>query len=220
MRKLVLLSAIVMGSLGLNKASAQVRVHIGFNIGTPVVYREVPVYRQAVPVAYDDYYYLPDVEAYYSVPQHCYYYNDGYNWVSAAYLPGRYRNYDWQAARHYEIRSARPYLRHDFYRGRYGAPAGRMNWGGHYDGRYQGGYANHERFDHNGYGDRHFDGNQRFNKPNYDRSRNNWGGDHYRNNNHGSSNGDHSNHNNNNWGGNQRFADNNRSSDHGRPGRF
>ncbi len=67
----------------------------------------------------DDYYYLPDVDAYYDVTDNCYYYNDGANWISAAYLPGTYANFDWRSARHFEIRGARPYLHDDMYRTRY-----------------------------------------------------------------------------------------------------
>ena len=67
----------------------------------------------------DDYYYLPDVDAYYSVDQQCYYYNDGDNWVSAAYLPGDFSDYDWRYAPHYQVRAMRPYLHNDFYREHY-----------------------------------------------------------------------------------------------------
>src|SRR5260370_23446358 len=100
MKKLILLSAIAAGSLFYsNKADAQVSIHLGVNIpvhrvyvpaSRPVVVEEAPVYDdENVQTDYnDDYYYLPEVEAYYSVPNHCYYYNDGNSWVTATYLSG------------------------------------------------------------------------------------------------------------------------------------
>ena len=115
-----------MSGLIYNTANAQLRIHVGFNLTPrPVVYTTVPVVEQA-PVyeqsAYDnndDYYYLPDVNAYYNVNEQCYYYYDGDNWISAAYLPGEYRDYDWRNCRRFEVRASRPYLRNEFYRSRY-----------------------------------------------------------------------------------------------------
>ncbi|OCX51646.1 hypothetical protein BEL04_16630 [Mucilaginibacter sp. PPCGB 2223] len=96
-------------------AKAQIGIHISLHLGGSPAY----VAPEPAPVCADDYYYLPDVEAYYSVRENCYYYNDGYNWVSAAYLPGAYRNYDWHYARRIEIREPRPYLHSEVYRSRY-----------------------------------------------------------------------------------------------------
>lgn len=130
MKKLAILSAIALSGLIFNTADAQVRLHVGLNLGpVRVVYNqrpaviEEPVYQEAAPVYDDsnddDYYYLPDVDAYYDVTAGCYYYNNGYSWISAAYLPGVYRNYDWRSARRYEIREHRPFIHADVYRSRY-----------------------------------------------------------------------------------------------------
>ncbi len=111
------------GLLSFNTAKAQLGLHLNLHLGGVAVHA---VYNAPVPVDYtsydngDDYYYMPDVEAYYSVPQHRYYYNDGNSWVSAAYLPGRYHDFDWRTARHYEIHGDRPFMHHDMYRTRYG----------------------------------------------------------------------------------------------------
>jgi len=121
MKKLMILSAIAVSGLVAQSANAQIGFHISLHLGTPVYAAPAPVYND------DDYYYLPDVEAYYSVRQNCYYYNDGYNWVSAAYLPGAYRNYDWHYARRIEVKEARPYMRNEVYRARYGGVEHR-NW--------------------------------------------------------------------------------------------
>jgi hypothetical protein len=131
MKKLVLTMMIAAGSLMHNAADAQVGVSVGLNIGPLSVQIHKPVY--------DDFYYLPDVEAYYSVPEHVYYYMDGDDWVCNQYLPGAYRNYDWRNVPHYEVRAQRPYMNHETYRSRFGGyGAGRMDWN---RGRHDGGYA-------------------------------------------------------------------------------
>src|SRR4051812_35738606 len=92
MKKLFIVSAIAMSGLIANKANAQLSIHVGFNVPAhrvyvpsppPVVVEEQPVYNDDVNYNddSDDYYYLPEVEAYYSIPNHCYYYNNGRNWV-------------------------------------------------------------------------------------------------------------------------------------------
>ncbi|WPU96769.1 hypothetical protein SNE25_14690 [Mucilaginibacter sabulilitoris] len=209
MKKLIILSAIAMGAVFYtNNASAQISIHLGVNIPVhrvyvpaprPVVVEEAPVYDDA---DYgDDYYYLPEVEAYYSVPNHCYYYNNGSAWISAAYLPGAYRDYNWRTAVRYEVRASRPYLRHDFYRSRWGGYAGdRNNWAHRFDRRYNGGgyaYQNHDnrgwgRDDHNrgNWNNRSNDDHNRGNwnnRPNQNdnRNRGNWGGQHSDNHNNG-----------------------------------
>ena len=81
-------------------ASAQVSVSV--NIGTQPMWG---------PSGYDraDYYYLPDVEAYYYVPRQQFIYLDAGRWVFAANLPGRYRNYDLYSGYKVVINQARPY---------------------------------------------------------------------------------------------------------------
>ena len=129
MKKLAIISAIAMSGLFYNAANAQVGLHIGIRLfphriivprPVVVVQPQEPVYQE--PVVSDDdcdFYYLPDVGAYYSVNDQCYYYQDGDNWVSAAYLPGIYHDFDWRYARRFEIRQSRPYMHNDFYRNRY-----------------------------------------------------------------------------------------------------
>ncbi|QJD98133.1 hypothetical protein HH214_20765 [Mucilaginibacter robiniae] len=124
MKKLVFSMIIAAGSLLYKSADAQVGVHVGFNLGPVSVHLAAPV--ASAPV-YDDFYYLPDEEAYYSVPEHCYYYNDGDEWISAAYLPGRFHDIDWRSARRYEVRAQRPYMNHSFYRSKFGGFNGGYN---------------------------------------------------------------------------------------------
>jgi hypothetical protein len=123
MKKLFLISAIAMSGLMYQTANAQIGVRFHINLGLrPVYAAPAPVYADA------GYYYLPDVEAYYSVNEHCYYYQDGANWVSAAYLPGSYHNYDWQHARRFAVNEPQPYLHNNVYRARYGGVDHR-DWG-------------------------------------------------------------------------------------------
>lgn len=122
MKKLIFLSALIAGSLSINVAKAQIGIHLNVNLG------QRPVYVEPAPVV-DDYYYLPDAEAYYSVPEHVYYYQNEGRWISSPRLAGRYRDYDYSRMRHYVVNEPRPYLRNDYYRARYSNPqfAGRNN---------------------------------------------------------------------------------------------
>ncbi len=186
MKKIYLLSAMVLAGLFANKAQAQISVHIGLNLPVRHVYVPAPqpevIYNDDFDDS-DDYYYLPEVEAYYSIPLQCYFYNDGGRWIRAQYLPGAYRNYDWRTARRFEVRGRRPYMNHDVYRGRWGGNANRGDWnrrnndyanrGNNNSGSWGrdknrgGGYAQPQRNNGNGYGqpDRNQGG-----------GRGNWGG--------------------------------------------
>ncbi|MES2274818.1 MAG: hypothetical protein V4592_02270 [Bacteroidota bacterium] len=159
MKKLIIMSALVMGGLGIKTADAQLGIRINLHLGTqpvyvpapqPVVVNE-PVYND------DDYYYLPEVEAYYSVGEHSYYYQDGDRWVSAAYLPGRYHDFDWRSAKRFEVRASRPYMHHDIYRGRFGGYVNRNDY-------YARAYPNRGNYDnnrgHEQYGNREWNQNQ------------------------------------------------------------
>ncbi|MDP9047096.1 MAG: hypothetical protein M3N14_03105, partial [Bacteroidota bacterium] len=170
MKKLTILSAIALSGLLCKTADAQIGIHLGFHFGTPVythqrVVVQEPVYSEPAAEVYnsgDDYYYLPDVDAYYSVNEECYYYNDGENWISAAYLPGAYRDYDWRSERRYEVRSPRPYMHDDIYRSRYNGRAV-AEFRNH-----NGGYVNAERNNNYGYrnNEQRFDNRaQGYNRP-------------------------------------------------------
>lgn len=79
------LKLVVLGLVLFFASPSQAQVSVNLNIGPawgPVGYSNV------------DYYYLPDVEAYYDVPNSMFIYHDGRSWVRRTYLPSRYRNYD------------------------------------------------------------------------------------------------------------------------------
>ena len=183
MKKLIIISAIALSSLVYNTADAQIGFRVGFRFGphrvyaAPAVVEQAPVYNDND----DDYYYLPDVDAYYSVNEQCYYYFDGDNWISAAYLPGEYRDYDWRNARRFEVREARPYLHNDVYRSRYNGNTG--NWARNNDYN-RSGFVSRDQYNSYAGNDHHFDNwGGAYNQPNRSNGGYNQGGN---NNNYGS----------------------------------
>jgi len=81
------LKLLVVGMLLIFAGSVQAQISVHLNLGTPP---------QWGPVGYSDvqYYYLPDVEAYYDIPSSMFIYYNGVSWIHRSYLPSRYRNYD------------------------------------------------------------------------------------------------------------------------------
>ena len=67
--------------------TAQLTAGLNFNIGNQPAWG---------PTGYDhvDYYYLPDIETYYNVPEHRYYYYEGGRWIGRSQLPPRFHDYD------------------------------------------------------------------------------------------------------------------------------
>ncbi|MDF2192552.1 hypothetical protein [Paraflavitalea sp. CAU 1676] len=104
---LLLVSALTSAS---QLANAQVSVSV--NIGTQPMWG---------PVGYDraDYYYLPDVEAYYYVPRRQFIYLDAGRWIFAANLPGRHCNYDLYSGYKVVINEPRPYEHFYYHRDHY-----------------------------------------------------------------------------------------------------
>lgn len=120
MKKLVLFAAVLMVSLfSINNAKAQVSLNI--NIGAQPVWG---------PTGYDhvDYYYFPDIDAYYNVPSAQYIYSNGGRWVWGSSLPAQYRNFDLYRAYKVVINEPKPYLRNNIYVTRYSKY---KNYGGH-----------------------------------------------------------------------------------------
>jgi hypothetical protein len=109
MKKYLLLFLVVTGGLLLQTAAAQVHADIQVNIG------QQPVWG---PVGYDhvEYYYLPDIDAYYNVPRHQYVYLHEGHWMFSDYLPSQYRDYDRNRGYKVVINDPEPYLHNDRYR--------------------------------------------------------------------------------------------------------
>ncbi len=109
MRYLFLLIATL---LLLSSLPAQVSVNLNFNVGSQPVWG---------PTGYDhvEYYYLPDIEVYYSISQHMFFYYDGGRWIGRSRLPSRYRNYDLYNSYKVVVNERRPYRNHKMYRDQY-----------------------------------------------------------------------------------------------------
>jgi hypothetical protein len=95
----------VIATVLLFSAIIQAQVSVNVNIGRPPAW---------APVGYADaeYYYLPDVEAYYDVRQTQFIYYGNGRWMRSRYLPGQFRNYDlfggYKVVLH-DYHGARPY---------------------------------------------------------------------------------------------------------------
>jgi hypothetical protein len=98
---------IVLGIIGLlliaGITQTKAQLSISVNIGSQPTWG---------PVGYDraDYYYLPDVESYYSVSNHQFIYLSNGRWTFSASLPGRYANYDLNSGYKVVVNRPRPYL--------------------------------------------------------------------------------------------------------------
>lgn len=78
------------------------------------------------PVGYDhvDYYYLPDIDCYYDVPNHQYVYHSGNTWQRAAKLPARYGYYDVYKSYKVVVNQPKPYLHNNIYKAKYASYKG------------------------------------------------------------------------------------------------
>jgi hypothetical protein len=104
--------------LVLSSVHAQVAVRLNLNIGNQPVWG---------PTGYDhvEYYYLPDIETYYNVSQHRFYYFEGGRWISRSHLPSRYHDYDFYNSYKVVVNEREPYRNHKTYRDQYSSYKGR-----------------------------------------------------------------------------------------------
>jgi len=74
------------------------------------------------PTGYDraDYYYIPDINSYYSVSERQYIYRDGSNWKHAAALPSIYSNHDPYHSYKVVINEDKPYQNNYSHQTKYG----------------------------------------------------------------------------------------------------
>ncbi|WP_413669912.1 hypothetical protein ACEN9X_08220 [Mucilaginibacter sp. Mucisp86] len=118
MKKIILSAAILLSCFTAKMASAQVSIGLGINIGSQPDWG---------PVGYDyvNYYYMPDIDAYYDVPAHNYVYFENNVWVHRRYLPVRYRNYNVYNGYKVVINDRNPWIRNTYYRDHYYGYRGR-----------------------------------------------------------------------------------------------
>jgi hypothetical protein len=91
---------------------AQVRTSINFNMDRQPAWG---------PTGYDyvEYYYLPDLDVYYGVPQHRYYYIDNGRWISSYNLPHRYQGYNLYNSYKVVVNEKEPWRNNSGYRENY-----------------------------------------------------------------------------------------------------
>ena len=117
MKKTIMIIALLAGGLVVQTASAQVRASLRINVGSQPVWG---------PVGYDhvEYYYMPDIDAYYYVPTQQYIYLQRGHWIYASSLPSRY-HYNINTGYKVVINERAPYRHPDTYRARYASYKGR-----------------------------------------------------------------------------------------------
>lgn len=115
MRYVFLLIAVLLVS---SMLPAQVGVRLSFNVGTQPIWG---------PTGYDhvEFYYLPDIDAYYNVPQHRFFYNEQGRWISRSQLPARYHDYDLYHSYKVVVNEQEPYQNDKMYRDKYSSYKGR-----------------------------------------------------------------------------------------------
>jgi hypothetical protein len=111
---LVIVAAVLLSST----VNAQVSFSIGFNLDRQPAWG---------PTGYDhvEFYYLPDIDVYYSVPQQMYYYNERGRWIGRSSLPRRYRGHDLYNSYKVVMNERRPYRNNKAHRAQYAEYKGR-----------------------------------------------------------------------------------------------
>jgi len=97
--------------------NAQVRVSLNFNLDNQPAWG--PTGND-----YVENYYLPDIDVYYNVPSHRFYYNEGGRWISRSSLPSRYRDFDLYNSHKVVINESNPWRNHNTYQAKYASYKG------------------------------------------------------------------------------------------------
>lgn len=107
MKKILLLFTLLLASSIVTKTEAQ-SINVNVNIGYQPAWG---------PVGYDyvNYYYIPEINVYYNVPQSVFYYLDRGRWISARYLPYSYQRYDLYPMYKVVLNDRDPWLRNNFH---------------------------------------------------------------------------------------------------------
>jgi hypothetical protein len=140
MKKIALLAGLAFSLFMSTSSQAQVRINV--QIGAPVVQQSWYDYD-------DDYYYMPDVNAYYNVRRRVYVYQDNGAWCYGNNLPGRYNGYTYGSGRYVRVRERSPFSRNDYYRRQYATNYNNNYRGNDYgrrdNGQGRGGYNRGDR---------------------------------------------------------------------------
>jgi hypothetical protein len=153
MKKFLFIAALFASCLSFKTAGAQIGFHVGVNIGSQPEWGPV-----GHPHA--EYYYLPDIDAYYDVPAHQYVYYENNQWVHNRSLPPRYSNFDRYHSYKVVVNGHNPWEHHQDIQRRYARYRGRHDQQiirDSHDDRYRNHWREDGRHDDNGHRDHHDD---------------------------------------------------------------
>lgn len=119
MKKIILSIVLLMGVANFSGVEAS-NINVSINIGTQPAWG---------PVGYDyaPFYYMPDINVYYNVDRQIFYYSNNGRWISARYLPSRYRHYDLYGLYKIVLNDPRPWLYNQHHIVNYRQYRGRKN---------------------------------------------------------------------------------------------
>jgi hypothetical protein len=106
------LFVLIMSLFLLSILNAQVSVNLNYNLDKQPAWG---------PTGYDyvEYYYMPDIETYYNVPQQRYYYYNNGRWVNSSNLPSRFQSYNIYNSYKVVVNKPKPWRNHKTYREQY-----------------------------------------------------------------------------------------------------
>ena len=111
MKKLILLIVFVASTSVMNYSNAQFGFNVNVRLGLPAWI--------AGGYAESEYYYMPEIDAYYNVRQQQFIYLNNGAWTFSSRLPGMYAGFDLYNCRKMPVYGERPYMNGDMYRERY-----------------------------------------------------------------------------------------------------
>ena len=111
MKKTILLITFIAATAVMNNTNAQFRFNVNVRLGLPAWLSGGN--------AESDFYYMPEIDAYYNVRERQFVYLDNGRWIFASNLPGRFSGFDLYNCRKFPIYESRPYLNGDYYRNQY-----------------------------------------------------------------------------------------------------
>lgn len=111
---------VIVGMMVLSSHSVKAQLSVGLNINIT----QQPLWG---PTGYDrvDYYYLPDIDLFYDVPNRQYIYSSNNQLIFSKSLPYQYRNYNLYKSYKVVVNDEKPYRHADEYRLRYAGFKGR-----------------------------------------------------------------------------------------------
>ena len=112
------LFVIIVALLLSSAINAQISVNLNLNLDSQPVWG---------PTGYDyvENYYLPDIDVWYNVPLHRFYYYEGGFWIYRLSLPSRFGNYNFYNSYKVVVNERQPWTHNDTYRQKYSSFKGR-----------------------------------------------------------------------------------------------